>query len=141
MPRAANAILSPPTDISAAVVTDDELVGLEGLELDDLNARPAVSYHEEDPDSEPEDTSAGDLNFEFDESGSRISREEQLDDVGHLASPHSSVTAFSSSSATPSSSTVHSSVHSKAVKLTRNARLVTTTVCWNSPFQLDRFTR
>ena len=129
-PLAANAILPPPTDLSAAAVTDDELVRLEGLELDDLNARPTVSYHEEDPDSEPEDTSAGDFNFEFDEFGSRITREKQLDDVGHVASPHSTATALSSSSATPSS-TVHSSVTQpppKAVKLTRNARLVTTTV-------------
>ena len=107
----------PATDLStaAAALNDDEVQGLEGLELDDLNARPTVSYQEEDPDSEPEDTSAGDFDFELDESGSRITRDEQLEDEGYSPSP------------APSSAACVTLRPAKAAKLVRKSRVITTT--------------
>jgi hypothetical protein len=74
---------------------------MEGLEADDLNARPTVSAHEEDEDSEAEDA-AGDFDFEFDEVGSRVLRPEQLEEEGASASPSSSSTADAGSASAES---------------------------------------
>ena len=128
----------PPTDLCTAA-TPNELEGLDGLELDDVNARPTVAYHEEDADSEPEDTSAGDFDFEFDEIGCRIRREEQVDDVGHVPSPASSAaaSAAASSFAAASSSAAAASSSApilsppppqKAMKHARTSRVITTII-------------
>ena len=135
-PAVAPDIATPPAPDDAAAAASlgpSELEGLEGLEVDDVNARPTISAHEEDPDSEPEDTSAGDFDFEFDETGARLGRDEQLDDAGCSPTPASSPRASSSaassvassaaaSSSAPSSSTLQPS---KAAKHSRKSRVIT----------------
>ena len=103
---------------------------MEGLEADDLNARPTVGAHEEDEDSEAEDA-AGDFDFEFDEAGSRVHRPEQLEDEGASASPSSSSTADSAGSASAGSASAESPATppaAKAAKRSRKARVVRMTM-------------
>lgn len=86
----------PPPTVSPSLPTPtllpctEEAPDIEDLAMDDLNARPTVTAHEEDPDSEPEDTSAGDFDFEFDDTGARVLRAEQMEDTGMHPSPSAS---------------------------------------------------
>ena len=64
-PLISDATPPPPTDLCTAAAAPFEVEELDGLELDAINARPTVAYHEEDADTEPEDRSAGDFDFHF----------------------------------------------------------------------------
>ena len=88
-PTTADPASNPTT---ASDPTDPDTVDLDDLEADDLNARVAETAHEEDPDSEPDDT-GGDFDFEWDElTGARLNRDEQLEDPGSAAGPAATTT-------------------------------------------------
>ena len=129
-PPVVNPTVDPPvanTTPDATPATTDptpEEPDMEGLEADDLNARPTVSAHEEDEDSEAEDA-AGDFDFEFDEAGSRVLRPEQLEEEGASASPSSSSTADAGSASAESPATPPAA---KAAKRSKKARVVRMTM-------------
>ena len=133
-PPVANPTVDPPVanptpDATPATTDPPEEPDMEGLEADDLNARPTVGAHEEDEDSEAEDA-AGDFDFEFDEAGSRVHRPEQLEDEGASASPSSSSTADAGSASAGSASAESPATPpaAKAAKRSRKARVVRMTM-------------
>ena len=104
-----------PVDMHAAAAA--VAVDIEDLELDDLNARVGETAHESDPESEADDA-GGDFDFEFDETGARVTRDEQLSDAGSAPAPAAITTATSSVTATLVRPP-------KAAKLSRKARVIT----------------
>jgi len=82
--------IQPPSDGLQPELDTSELGEEEvDVDVDDPNGRVDSSVDElQEPDSEAEEC-AGDFDFEFDETGARVTREEQLEDTGGVASPSS----------------------------------------------------
>mmetsp|Transcript_38432 Transcript_38432/g.63664 ORF Transcript_38432/g.63664 Transcript_38432/m.63664 type:complete len:696 (+) Transcript_38432:3650-5737(+) len=84
--------VQPPSgDLQAGLDTTELLEEEIEVDLDDPNGSVSSSISDlHEPDSEAEEF-AGDFDFEFDETGARVTREEQQEDTGDLASPSSVV--------------------------------------------------
>jgi len=113
----------PPALLSAELAEDCEEAS-DDEEVDDPGGRADV--HEPDQDSEGSDIGGGDFDFEFDDTGARVHRDEQLADSGLAPSP-SQPAPSQLAEASKSSAELSSSVEpkAKASRAARKIRIVT----------------